>query len=147
MSRLDPFLQPRNLAVPGHGVIDALAVRPDCNFLPDPQLLADLVLGLPGCGAASPIRRSQVEWAERLVQQVAEDTGLPPGAILAGAPGPLPANVVLRAMRLRFGDRLPRVGVAAVAAADPLGLPGVGEPVPARPGVHPSCAPWLGIAR
>jgi phospholipase/lecithinase/hemolysin len=58
--RIDPFLQPMNLAVPGHTLSDALGRRPDFPI----SDLTDLILGLPGLfgGAA----RSQVEWAEAL---------------------------------------------------------------------------------
>ena len=42
--RVDPLVQPFDLAVPGARVADALATRPDLGF----QDLTDLVLGLPG---------------------------------------------------------------------------------------------------
>ena len=58
--RVDPLVQPFDLAVPGARVADALATRPDLGF----QDLTDLVLGLPGLFGA--VSRSQVEWAEAL---------------------------------------------------------------------------------
>src|SRR5262245_23432404 len=58
--RVNPAVQPMNLAVPGHRVRDALTVRPDFDFTTDP--LADFVLGFPGLFLG--ISRSQVEWAE-----------------------------------------------------------------------------------
>jgi hypothetical protein len=58
--RIDPFIQPTNLAVPAARVADALATRPDFLF----DDLTDLVLGLPG--VFSNTARSQVEWAEAL---------------------------------------------------------------------------------
>ena len=60
IGRVDPLLQPMNLAVPGHGVQDALTTRPDPSF----DDLTDFVLGLPGL--LQGISRSQVEWAEAL---------------------------------------------------------------------------------
>src|SRR5262245_51973393 len=58
--RVDPTVQPFDLAVPGARVADALTARPDFGF----QDLTDLVLGLPGLFGG--ISRSQVEWAEAL---------------------------------------------------------------------------------
>jgi len=58
--RVDPLVQPFDLAVPGARVADALATRPDLGF----QDLTDLVLGLPGLFGG--VSRSQVEWAEAL---------------------------------------------------------------------------------
>ena len=58
--RVDPLVQPLDLAVPGARVADALATRPDLGF----QDLTDLVLGLPGL--LGGVSRSQVEWAEAL---------------------------------------------------------------------------------
>jgi GDSL-like lipase/acylhydrolase family protein len=58
--RVNPFVQPFDLAVPGARVADALDTRPDVLF----QDLTDLVLGLPGL--LGGISRSQVEWAEAL---------------------------------------------------------------------------------
>jgi len=58
--RVDPFIQPMNLAVPGHTLSDALGRRPDIPI----DSLTDLVLGLPGLFGG--VARSQVEWAEAL---------------------------------------------------------------------------------
>jgi len=58
--RVDPSVQPWNLAVPGARVADALAARPDLAF----DDLTDLVLGLPGLFGGFSL--SQVEWAEVL---------------------------------------------------------------------------------
>jgi GDSL-like Lipase/Acylhydrolase len=65
--RVNPTVQPMNLAVPGQRVKDALTVRPDLDFSTDP--LADLVLGLPGLFLG--VSRSQVEWAEALAPTAA----------------------------------------------------------------------------
>jgi hypothetical protein len=58
--RIDPQIQPFDLAVPAARVADALAARPDFP-LGD---LTDLILGLPGL--LGGVSRSQVEWAEAL---------------------------------------------------------------------------------
>jgi len=58
--RVDPTVQPMNLAVPGAKLQDALTTRPDFLF----DDLTDLVLGLPGL--LGGISRSQIEWAEAL---------------------------------------------------------------------------------
>jgi GDSL-like Lipase/Acylhydrolase len=58
--RVNPLVQPFDLAVPAARVADALAARPDVGF----QDLTDLELGLPGL--FNGISRSQVEWAEAL---------------------------------------------------------------------------------
>jgi hypothetical protein len=58
--RVNPLIQPWNVAVPGARVADALATRPDLLF----DDLTDLVLGLPGLLANLSL--SQVEWAEAL---------------------------------------------------------------------------------
>jgi hypothetical protein len=58
--RVDPLVQPMNLAVPGARVADALATRPGLPI----DDLTDLVLGLPGLLAGASL--SQVEWAEVL---------------------------------------------------------------------------------
>jgi lysophospholipase L1-like esterase len=58
--RMNPLLQPFNLAVPGHSVQDALVLRPDFPI----DSLTDLILGLPGL--MGRVSRSQVEWAEAL---------------------------------------------------------------------------------
>lgn len=60
VGRLDPTVQPMNLAVPGARVQDALATRPGIPI----DSLTDLVLGLPGLFGG--VSRSQVEWAEVL---------------------------------------------------------------------------------
>ena len=65
--RVNPTVQPMNLAVPGHRVRDALMVRPDFDFSTDP--LADFVLGFPGLLLG--VSRSQVEWAEVLAPTAA----------------------------------------------------------------------------
>jgi GDSL-like lipase/acylhydrolase family protein len=53
------------------------------------------------------------------------------------------ANAFIQAIRLRFGERIPRVDLAEVAAADPLVLPSAGGPVSDRA----SCSWWIGLAR
>jgi hypothetical protein len=69
--RIDPSVQPTNLAVPGHTVIDALLRKPSLpivNPLDQEQTLTNLVLGLPGLLLPSPVALSQVEWVERFAQ-------------------------------------------------------------------------------
>ncbi len=58
--RVDPTLQPRNLAVPGQDVCEALTTLPD----PSLSVIDDLILGLPGLNQG--IARTQIEWAEEL---------------------------------------------------------------------------------
>ena len=58
--RINPEVQPRNLAVPGARVADALITRPDFQW----DDLTDFVLGFPG--VFSGVSLSQVEWAEQL---------------------------------------------------------------------------------
>lgn len=60
VGRVDPMVQSRNLAVPGHDVLDALDARPD---LPIDSAI-DLVLGVPGLFGG--VSLSQIEWAEQL---------------------------------------------------------------------------------
>jgi hypothetical protein len=58
--RIDPLVQPFNLAVPAARVSDALEARPDFPI----DNLTDLILGLPGL--LGGVSLSQVEWAETL---------------------------------------------------------------------------------
>jgi lysophospholipase L1-like esterase len=58
--RVNPEVQPRNLAVPGARTRDALESRPSLPI----DSLVDLILGLPGL--SDGVSRSQVEWAEAL---------------------------------------------------------------------------------
>jgi phospholipase/lecithinase/hemolysin len=60
IGRLNPLVQPTDLAVPGATVADALNTRPDFQF----DDLTDFVLGLPGLLTFQA--RTQVEWAEAL---------------------------------------------------------------------------------
>jgi lysophospholipase L1-like esterase len=60
--RVDPFLQPFNLAVPGHRVQDALTARPNLPV----NSLTDLVLGFPRTFIFGQPPLSQVEQAETL---------------------------------------------------------------------------------
>ncbi len=62
--RTNPLVQPKNLAVPGATVQDALTTRPTC--IPGSPTITDLVLGLPApcLGLGFPL--SQIEWAEAL---------------------------------------------------------------------------------
>ena len=53
------------------------------------------------------------------------------------------ANAFIQAIRLRFGERIPRVDLAEVAAEDPLVLPSAGGPGSDRA----SCSWWIGLAR
>ncbi len=58
--RVNPAVQPMNLAVPGQFLRDALETRPDFSF----DDMTDVVLGLPGVFGG--FSKSQVEWAEAL---------------------------------------------------------------------------------
>ena len=60
--RVNPFLQPFNLAVPGARVQDALTTRPNLPI----NSLTDFVLGFPGTFILGQPPRSQVEQAELL---------------------------------------------------------------------------------
>jgi hypothetical protein len=62
--RIDPTLQPRNLAVSGATVQDALSARPDCTF--GSKIMTDLVLGLPAPCLGFGLPQSQIEMAEAL---------------------------------------------------------------------------------
>jgi len=62
--RIEPFVQPRNLAVPGATVSDALNARPTCD--PSNITLTDLVLGLPHPCLGTGLPLSQIETAEAL---------------------------------------------------------------------------------
>jgi len=59
--RTNPQVQPKNLAVPGATVQDALTTRPTCI-----PTLTDLVLGLPAPCLGLGLPLSQIEWAEAL---------------------------------------------------------------------------------
>jgi phospholipase/lecithinase/hemolysin len=62
--RTNPLVQPKNLAVPGATVQDALTTRPTC--IPGSPTITDLVLGLPAPCLGLGLPLSQVEWAEAL---------------------------------------------------------------------------------
>ena len=62
--RTNPLVQPKNLAVPGATVQDALSTRPTC--IPGSPTITDLVLGLPAPCLGLGLPLSQVEWAEAL---------------------------------------------------------------------------------
>jgi phospholipase/lecithinase/hemolysin len=83
--RVDPFLQPFNLAVPGHRVQDALTTRPNLPV----NSLTDLVLGFPRTFILGQPPMSQVEQAETLapttvIAWLGNNDAL--GAALAGNP-------------------------------------------------------------
>lgn len=117
--RLDPTLQPMDLAVPGATVQDALATRPDPAF----DDFTDLVLGLPGL--LGGISASQVEWAEMLAPTTvivwlgANDTLLP--AASGDATGVTPV-ADFRQAYAEVMTRLAATGAALVVA----NLPDVG---------------------
>jgi len=106
--RIDPQIEPFDLAVPAARVADALAARPDFP-LGD---LTDLILGLPGL--LGGVSRSQVEWAEAL--QPTTIDGIHPTntgyAILA--------NEFIETLNSRFDARIPEVDEREVLQTDPL---------------------------
>jgi phospholipase/lecithinase/hemolysin len=116
--RVNPAVQPMNLAVPGHRVQDALTVRPDLDFSTDP--MADLVLGFPGLLLG--VSRSQVEWAEVLaptatVVWLGNNDVLGP-AVAGDASGVTPIKDFRRAYR-EVLDRVGRTGADLIVANIP----------------------------
>ena len=116
--RVNPTVQPMNLAVPGHRVQDALTVRPDFDFSTDP--LADFVLGFPGLLLG--VSRSQVEWAEVLaptatIVWLGNNDVLGP-AVAGDASGVTPVRDFRRAYR-EVLDRVGRTGTDLIVANIP----------------------------
>jgi len=111
--RINPLLQPMNLAVPGHSVREALEERPDVPF----DSLTDLILGLPGL--LHGVSRSQVEWAEALQPTTiivwigANDTL---GAALDGDASLVTPDAEFTAAYTELMDRLAATGAALVVA-------------------------------
>ena len=111
--RINPLLQPMNLAVPGHSVREALEERPDVPF----DSLTDLILGLPGL--LQGVSRSQVGWAEALQPTAiivwigAVDTL---GAALNGDASLVTPDAEFTAAYTELMDRLAATGAALVVA-------------------------------
>ncbi|MGH7342398.1 MAG: SGNH/GDSL hydrolase family protein, partial [Candidatus Rokuibacteriota bacterium] len=116
--RVDPSIQPMNLAVPGHTVRDALEARPDLDLATDP--LGDLVLGFPGLFAG--VSRSQVEWTDALAPTtvlawLGNNDAL--GAALGGDITTLTPIADFRAAYREVMRRLTATGAAIVVANVP----------------------------
>lgn len=114
--RLDPAVQPMDLAVPGATVADALTARPDLPV----DSLTDLVLGLPGLVAGTAL--SQVEWAETLAPTtllvwIGSNDAL--GAALAGDASVLTPVADFEAAYVELLDRLAATGATLVVANIP----------------------------
>jgi hypothetical protein len=116
--RVDPSIQPMNLAVPGHTVGDALVGRPDFDLTTDP--LGDLVLGFPGLIVG--VSRSQIEWAEALAPTtvlawLGNNDAL--GAALDGGTTALTPIADFRAAFREVMQRLAATGAAIIVANVP----------------------------
>jgi len=114
--RIDPLVQPFNLAVPGQRVQDALALRPDFPI----DSLTDLVLGLPGL--LGGVSHSQVEWAEALhpttiIVWVGPNDTL--GAALAADASLVTPEPVFTAAYSELMQRLAATGASLVVANIP----------------------------
>lgn len=120
--RIDPLLQPTNLAVPGHTVHNALATRPDCTFAQNTGLVTNLVLGLPACLVNPMATLSQVELAEAL-QPTAVFVWLGNndvlGAALAGDPSLIIPTSQFEADYVQIMDRMEATGATLVVANIP----------------------------
>jgi lysophospholipase L1-like esterase len=116
--RVDPSIQPMNLAVPGHTVRTALVGRPDLDLTTDP--LGDLVLGFPGLMAG--VSRSQIEWTEALAPTavlawLGNNDAL--GAALGGNTTALTPIADFRAAYREVMQRLAATGATIVVANIP----------------------------
>ena len=114
--RVDPMVQPYNLAVPGHTVAAALGLRPEWPV----DNLTDLVLGLPGMLGGTC--RSQVEWAETLrpttiIVWIGPNDTL--GAALAADPRLVTPDPVFAAAYSELARRLAGTGATLVFANIP----------------------------
>ena len=112
--RVDPTVQPFNLAVPGANVADALHERPDPSVVD----LTLLVLGLPG--VFTETYRSQVEWAEALAPTtilvwLGSNDVL--GAVVAADPAPITPVGEFETAYAEALERLAATG-AAIAVAN-----------------------------
>jgi lysophospholipase L1-like esterase len=116
--RVDPFLQPFNLAVPGHRVQDALTARPNLPV----DSLTDLVLGFPRTFIFGQPPMSQVEQAETLapttvIVWLGNNDAL--GAALAGNPAFLTPVASFEASYTQVLNRLAATGATLVVANIP----------------------------
>lgn len=147
--RVDPLLQPFNLAVPGHRVQDALTTRPNLPV----NSLTDLVLGFPSTFVFGQPPRSQVEQAELLapttvIVWLGNNDAL--GAALAGNPAFLTPTASFTASYTEVLNRMSATGATLVVAnlPDVTVVPALtpAEEVAARTGLPLSViGPLLGI--
>jgi phospholipase/lecithinase/hemolysin len=147
--RVDPFLQPFDLAVPGHKVQDALTTRPDLPV----NSLTDLVLGFPRTFILGQPPQSQVEQAETLapttvIVWLGNNDAL--GAALAGNTLALTPTASFEASYTELLNRLSATGATLVVAnlPDVTVVPALtsAEDVAARVGLPLSViGPVLGI--
>ena len=113
--RVDPFLQPFNLAVPGHRLQDALTTRPNLPV----NSLTDLVLGFPRAFILGQPPQSQVEQAETLapttvIVWLGNNDAL--GAALAGNTALLTPVASFEASYIELMNRLSATGATLVVA-------------------------------
>ncbi len=116
--RVDPFLQPFNLAVPGHRLQDALTTRPNLPV----NSLTDLVLGFPRTFILGQPPQSQIEQAETLMPTtvivwLGNNDAL--GAALAGNPALLTPVASFEASYIELMNRLAATGATLVVANIP----------------------------
>lgn len=126
-SRLNPFQQAADLAIPGASVGQALTARPDGVAVVDPvndpfgsDVWTELILGLPGLFQG--VSRSQVEWAEALAPTtvfawIGNMDAL--AAAVAGDATLLTPVEQFRAAYRELIDRLAATGAAVVVATIP----------------------------
>src|SRR5918993_223213 len=147
--RVNPFLQPFNLAVPGHRLQDALTTRPNLPV----NSLTDLVLGFPRTFILGQPPQSQVEQAETLMPTtvivwLGNNDAL--GAALAGNTALLTPVASFEASYIELMNRLSATGATLVVAniPDVTVVPALGtaEEVAASVGLPLSViGPILGI--
>lgn len=116
--RVDPFLQPFNLAVPGHRLQDALNLRPNLPV----NSLTDLVLGFPRTFILGQPPQSQIEQAETLMPTtvivwLGNNDAL--GAALSGDPAFLTPVASFEASYIEVMNRLAATGATLVVANIP----------------------------
>jgi len=116
--RVNPSLQPSNLAVPGARVQDALTTRPNLPV----NSLTDFVLGFPSVFILGQPPRSQVEQAELLAPTtviiwLGNNDAL--GAALAGNPALLTPVASFEASYAEVMNRLGQTGATLVIANIP----------------------------
>ena len=147
--RINPFLQPFNLAVPGHRVQDALTTRPNLPI----NSLTDFVLGFPRTFILGQPPQSQLEQAETLapttvIVWLGNNDAL--GAALAGNTLLLTPTASFEASYTELLNRLSATGATLVVAnlPDVTVVPALtpAEVVAARVGLPLSViGPALGI--